>query len=196
MHNPEPKKVTVRPTSFCSHWLDHFFCCNLRGIFHNPKRILANFIKPGMTVLDIGFGSGYFSLGMARMVGSDGLIVCVETENEKVEALKLRAADSDLAERIDSRICSDSNLAVDDLIDQIDFSLAFFVVHHAADVPALMAGTRKALKSGGKFLIVEPSHHASVDYCEFVESAAQQVGLSVVGHPKIIRTWAVLLNKS
>ena len=181
---------------FCTHWLDHIFCCTLRSYFHNPKRILANFIKPGMTVLDIGFGDGYFSLGMARMVGPDGLVVCVETEYDKVESLKLQAVDSGLAERIDSRICSDSNLEIDDLTTQIDFSLAFFVVHHAVDIPALMDGTQKALKLGGKFLIVEPSHHASASYCEAVESAAKQAGLSVIGHPKFIRTWAVLLIKS
>ena len=180
---------------FYSHWLDHIFCCTLRNFFHNPRKILANFIKPGMTVLDIGFGNGYFSLGMARMVGPDGRVVCVETESGKVESMKLQAANSGFAKRIDPRICSDSSLEIDDLTAQIDFSLAFFVVHHAADVPALMAGTHKALKPGGKFLIVEPSHHASAYYCESVEIAAQQAGLSVIGHPKIIRTWAVLLTR-
>ena len=181
---------------FYSHWLDHIFCCTLRSFFHNPRKILANFIKPGMTVLDIGFGNGYFSLGMARMVGPDGQVVCVETEYEKIKSLKLQAADSGLAERIDPRICSDSDLAVADLTDQIDFSLAFFVIHHVADIPALMAGTKNALKPGGKFLIVEPSHHASASYCKAVESAALQAGLSVIDHPKFIRTWAVLLIKS
>lgn len=181
---------------FSSHWLDHIFCCTLRSFFHNPKRILASFIKPGMTVLDIGFGDGYFSLGMARMVGPDGLVVGVEKEYDKVESLKHKAVDSGLAERIDPRICTDSNLAIDDLSAQIDFSLAFFVIHHAADVPALMAGVRKALKPGGRFLIVEPSHHASASHCGAVEAAAQQAGLSLIGHPKFIRTWAVLLCKS
>ena len=180
---------------FYSHWLDHIFCCTLRSFFHNPRKILANFIESGMTVLDIGFGNGYFSLEMARMVGPDGHVVCVETEYDKIESLKLQAIDNGLAERIDARICSDSSLEVDDLTDQIDFSLAFFVVHHAADIPALMAGTQNALKPGGKFLIVEPSHHASASYCEAVESAAQRAGLSVIDHPKFIRTWAVLLIK-
>lgn len=181
---------------FWSHWLDHIFCCILRSFTHNPGRILADFVKPGMTVLDIGFGGGYFSLGMARMVGPGGLVICVETEYEKIEALRSIAVDSDFAERIDPRICTDYSLAIDDLTDQIDFSLAFFVVHHAADMPALMSETQKALKPGGKFLIVEPCHHASAGYCESVEKAAQQAGLSVVGHPKIIRTWAVLLVKN
>ena len=181
---------------FSFHWLDHIICTTLRSYFHNPGRILADFIKPGMTVLDIGFGGGYFSLGMARMVGPDGLVVCVETASDKIESLKLQAVDSGLAKRVDPRICSDSSLAVGDLTGRIDFALAFFVVHHAADIPALMAGTHEALKRGGKFLIVEPSHHASTVYCETVESAAQQAGLSVIGHPKFIRTWAVLLSKS
>jgi len=180
---------------FYSHWLDHIFCCTLRNFFHNPKKILANFIRPGMTVLDIGFGDGYFSFGMARMVGPEGFVVCVETEYEKVESLKLQLANNRLAKRIDPRICSNSSLEIDHLKAKIDFALAFFVVHHAADIPALMAGTQKALKPGGKFLIVEPSHHASAGYCESVELAAQQAGLSVIGHPKFIRTWAVLLTK-
>jgi ubiquinone/menaquinone biosynthesis C-methylase UbiE len=183
-------------SQFWSHWLDHVFCVALRKLVHNPKRILADYVKPGMTILDIGFGSGYFSLGMARMVGPDGLVVCVETESDKVELLKLKAVESGLAERIDPRICSDSSLAVDDLADRIDFSLAFFVVHHAVDVSALMSGTHRALKPGGKLLIVEPSHHASASYCEAVESAAKQAGLSVIGHPKFVRTWAVLLIKN
>lgn len=181
---------------FYSHWLDHIFCCTLRSFFHNPKRILSNFVRPGMTVLDIGFGNGYFSLGMARMVGPDGQVICVETEYKKIEFLRFQAADSGLAERIDVRFCSDSSLEIDDLTDQVDFSLAFFVVHHAADIHALMAGTQKALKPGGKFLIVEPRHHASPGYCKAVESAAQQAGLSVIDHPKFIRTWAILLIKS
>ena len=181
---------------FYSHWLDHIFCCTLRRFTHNPEKILVDFVKPGMTALDIGFGSGYFSLGMARMVGPGGLVISIETENEKIKSLKRLAVDSGLVERIDPRICSDSSLAINDLADQIDFSLAFFVVHHAADMPALMSETQKALKPGGRFLIVEPSHHASAGYCESVEKAAQQAGLTVADHPKIIRTWAVLLVKN
>ncbi|MDD3731496.1 MAG: methyltransferase domain-containing protein [candidate division Zixibacteria bacterium] len=178
-----------------SHWIDHVFCCTLRHIVHNPKRILADYVKPGMMVLDVGFGNGYFSLGMARMVGAKGLVVAVETAQEKVESLKLQVAKGGLEKRVIPRICSDSSLEIDDLEGQIDFSLAFFVVHHVADVPALMSGTHRALKLGGKFLIVEPSHHVSTSYCISVESAAEQAGLSVIDHPKFIRTWAVLLAK-
>jgi len=180
---------------FCSHWLDHIFCCTLRNLFHHPKRILADFVEPGMTVLDIGFGNGYYSLGMARMVGRDGLVVGVETDPDKVESLKFQAVDNGMAERVDARICSDTSLALDDLTAQIDFALAFFVVHHAADVSALMSQTQVALKPGGRVLVVEPSHHASAEYCEGVELAARQAGLSVLDHPRFIRAWAVLLVK-
>ncbi len=148
-----------------------------------------------MIVLDVGFGDGYYSFGMARMVGVKGLVVAVEIEQEKVESLKLRVAKAGLEKRVVPRICSDSNLEIDDLEGQFDFSLAFFVVHHAADVSALMSGMQRALKLGGKFLVVEPSHHMSTSYCISVESAAEQAGLSVIDHPKFIRTWAVLLAK-
>jgi ubiquinone/menaquinone biosynthesis C-methylase UbiE len=148
-----------------------------------------------MIVLDIGFGKGHFSLGMARMVGPNGLVVGLETESEMIESLKLKAADIGLADRISARVCDESDLSVDDLTNQIDFALAFFVIHHAKNIPAVMAGTHRALKPGGKFLIVEPRHHASASYCDSIERAARQAELSAIGHPKIIRTWALLLAK-
>jgi ubiquinone/menaquinone biosynthesis C-methylase UbiE len=179
---------------FCSHWLDHFVCCTLRSHFHHPEKIFADFIRPGMIVLDIGFGDGFFSLEMARMVGPAGHVVGIEMKPELIASLKLKAADSGLAERIDPRICDGSSLAVDDLAGQVDFALAFFVVHHAPNIPALMADVHKALKPRGNFLIVEPRHHASKEYCGMVESSALQAGLFVAGYPKFIRTWAVLLT--
>jgi ubiquinone/menaquinone biosynthesis C-methylase UbiE len=181
---------------FLSGWLDHLCCVALRRFFHNPWRILADFIKPGMTVLDIGFGSGYFSLEMARMLRSEGLVVCVEKEPDKVESLKSRVAEYGLSRLVDIRLCSDTSLAIDDLAGRIDFALAFFVVHHAADIPALMNGTYKALKRGGKLLIVEPRRHVSAEYCHLVEAVAGQAGLSIIGHPAITRTWTLLTTKS
>ena len=72
------------------------------------------------------------------------------------------------------------------------------VVHHAPDVAALMAEVYKALKPGGEgmFLIAEPSHHASAEYCAATETAARQVGFIFADHPKLTRDWAVLFLKN
>jgi ubiquinone/menaquinone biosynthesis C-methylase UbiE len=178
-------------------WIDHFVVVGpLRPFFQNPRKVLRDYIDPGMTVLDIGCGQGFFSLEMARMVGSGGRAVCVDLKTEAIEHLKAKAKKAGLSDRVDTHICNDHNLGIDDLSDQIDFALAFYVLHHAADIRGLMAQVQGALKPGGRFLIVEPSHHASAEYCGTVKSAAQQAGFSISGNPKLIRNWTILLIKN
>lgn len=177
-------------------WVDYILYKLFRRLFQNPKRILRDYVKPGMTVLDVGCGTGFFSLGMARMVGSNGGVVCADPQAEMIKSLKRRAAKAGLLERIDPRVCSDRSLEIDDLTGQVDFALAFYVVHHAADVPGLMTEIHRVLEPGGMFFIVEPRHHASVDECEVTEAAAQQAGFMFVDHPKLIRDWSATFVKS
>lgn len=179
-----------------SYWLDYIVAMPLRRLFQNPKRILRDYVKPGMIVLDVGAGKGYFSLGMARMVGSNGRIVSVDLEAQKIECLKKQAAQAGLLERIDARVCGERSLEIDELAGRIDFALAYYVVHHAPDVDALMAEVHKVLKPGGRFLIAEPSHHASTEYCAATEAAAEQAGFVIADHPKLTRDWAVLFLKN
>jgi len=179
-----------------SRWLDHIVGAGpLRSLFQNPGRILGNYVKTGMTVLDIGCGTGFFSLGMASMVGANGKTICVDIQVDSISILETRAAKAGLSKRIDARVCSDHSLGIDDLAGQIDFALAFYMVHHAADVPKLMRQVHQALKPAGLLMIVEPNHHASVDYFRATETVARQSGFSIADRPKLIRDWAVLLKK-
>ena len=176
-------------------WVDYIVAKPLRRFSQNPKRIVGKYIKPGMTVLDVGCGRGFFSFGMAKMVGSNGRVVCVDVAVEVIELLEARAVKAGLSERIIARVCSNRSLEIDDLTGQVDFALAFYVVHHAEDVPGLMAQVRGALKPGGMFLIVEPRHHASVDECEDTKVRAQQAGFRFVDNPRLIRDWAAMFVK-
>lgn len=184
-------------TDIFSRWIDHILGAGpLRPLFQNPKRILRNYVEPGMTVLDIGCGTGFFSLEMARMVGQNGKIICVDLKADVLKDLEAQAAKSKLTSRITTRVCSDRSLEIDDLAGQIDFALAFYVVHHAADVVRLIKELHAALKPGGRFLIVEPKHHASDDECEVYKAIALRAGFNFIGNPKLIRNWAAMFLKS
>ena len=54
----------------CTWWIAYTFDNPLRRLIHKPQKILGNYIKEGMTVMDLGCGMGHFSIGMAGLVGS------------------------------------------------------------------------------------------------------------------------------
>lgn len=176
-------------------WIDSVLCKPLGHLVETPKRMLKGYVKPGMTVLDVGCGAGYHSLGMARLVGSNGRVVSVDPDTESIATLKQRAARTGLSGRIEPRVCKERYLEIHDLIGEVDFALAVYVVHHAADAASLMRDVHVALKPGGILLVVEPRHHASSAECEATESAAQQAGFTIVDHPKLWRDWAARFTK-
>ena len=49
------------------------------GIYeHRKQRLLRRILSRGQTVCDIGANAGFYTLGMARMVGSDGRVIAFE----------------------------------------------------------------------------------------------------------------------
>lgn len=63
--------------------------------FWGPVKILEGAgIRPGQTVLEIGCGTGYFTLPAAKLIGDDGHLVAIDILSESVElvAIKIREA--------------------------------------------------------------------------------------------------------
>jgi ubiquinone/menaquinone biosynthesis C-methylase UbiE len=179
-----------------SWWFDYLLYRLFRFLFQRPRRILKGYVKPRNTVLDAGCGTGYFSLAMARMVGEEGTVVCVDTKAERIESLRQRAKAVGLSKCIETRTCKDRGLEIADLDGKIDFALAVYVVHHAADPLRLMEEIYKALKPEGLFYVIEPRHHASLEERRITEAAGQEAGFSVSHHPKLFRDWGVVFLKS
>jgi SAM-dependent methyltransferase len=176
-------------------WLDRLLAKPIRHLFETPERMLRNYVAEGMTVLDVGCGGGYYSLGMARLVGREGRVVAVDTSAEAVAELRTKAAEAHVADRIEPRISEDRELGIGEFDDRVDFALAVYVLHHCRDAAALFHGVDRALKMDGKFLVVEPRHHASAPEREAIETAASAAGFIVDDHPRLRRDWAALFVK-
>lgn len=172
-------------------WIDLLLMRPLRHIVERPARVLKHFVKPGMTVLEVGCGEGLYSIAMARLVGSSGRVVSVDLQLDTIRTLEQRLARSRLSPRIEPRLCTEQDLAIEDLEGQFDFALAVYVLHHASDPARLMANVHRALKPGSVFLVIEPRHHASPAECQATESAARRACLTIAGYPKPWRDWAV-----
>lgn len=179
----------------CPYWVGWLLLSPLRRLIHNPDTILASHVTSGMTVLDLGPAMGFFTLPLARMVGSGGKVICVDVQEKMLSALQRRAQAAHLADRIVTRLCQPTSLGLDDLAGKVDFALAFAVVHEVPKVSSLFADVFRALKPEAYFLVAEPKLEVSVRNFEATLAAARQKGLSSVDRPKIAWCHAALLRK-
>lgn len=179
----------------CPVWVGYLLVSPIRELLHNPEKILSPYVKPGMTVLDIGSAMGFFSIPIARMAGPQGKVICVDMQEKMLTRLKKRAQKAGIADRIEARLCDQSTLRLDDLKGKADLAVAFFVVHEVPDHPRLFRELAAALKPGALLLVVEPKGHVKEDnYNRSLEEALRQ-GFKVVERPEIRRSRAVVLQR-
>ncbi len=179
----------------CPYWVGYWLANPLRRLIHNPDEILAPYVGSGMTVLDIGSAMGFFSLPLARMVGPQGVVICVDVQEKMLSNLQYRAQKAQLAERIVARVCEPASLGLADFSGQIDFALAFAVVHEVPDVANFFKEISQLLKTDGRCLVAEPKGHVSAQDFEETLVSARQHGLTIVSNPKIRWSRTALLRK-
>jgi SAM-dependent methyltransferase len=56
-----------------------------RRTLQRDHRILAQLLRPGMAVLDVGCGTGAITAGIARAVGPDGIVIGVDRDDALLE---------------------------------------------------------------------------------------------------------------
>ena len=68
----------------CSWRFVHTFDNCFRPWFHNTEKLFRTYVKSGMTVMDIGCGAGFASIGLAKLVGAKGAFENVVIVHRKV----------------------------------------------------------------------------------------------------------------
>jgi ubiquinone/menaquinone biosynthesis C-methylase UbiE len=180
----------------CPWWLGYFLISPLRRLSQDPRSILLPFIHEGMTVLEPGCGMGFFTLDIARLVGPRGRIVAVDLQKKMLDGLRRRAKKAALADRLEIRQAPADTLGIDDLAGQIDFVLAFAVVHEFPDAGRFFTETHRALKPGGQLLLAEPQGHVHEEAFAATVATAERSGFRVASHPGIRRSRSVVLQRN
>ena len=188
--------MAERVEHVCPWWLAYTFDNPLRKLVQKPERMMGGLVKPGMTVLDVGCGMGYFSLGLARLVGPTGLVVSVDVQQKMLSIMHKRADKAGLAERIQPRLCQSTYLGLDDLAGKIDFALNFYMVHEVPDIPGFLGQMHQALAPKGLYLISEPAMHVTADMFKDTEKMVEAAGFAVTYRPHITLSRSLLLVKA
>jgi len=180
----------------CPWWFGYLLLGPIRRLLHDPSSILAPYLREGMTVLEPGPGMGFFTLELASRVGRSGHIIAVDVQPKMIERLKRRAANANLAERIDARVTRADSMQLDGLDSRVDFVLTFAVVHEMPEAAAFFAEAAATMKPGARMLMAEPSSQVSEAEFDTELAMAKRAGLEAEARPPIRRARAALLRKT
>jgi len=167
--------------------LDNLF----RKLLQNPEKIIGDYIQPGMKVMDIGCGPGFFTLAMARMVGPRGNVIAIDVQKKMLDIVLKKSEALSLADRIQFHQCKSDTIAIE---HNADFILSFYMVHEVPDKDIFFSEVARLLAPGGKYLVVEPNFHVSPTDFEETLTMATNAGFQVIKRPRIRLSHAALLD--
>ncbi|HMG80708.1 MAG TPA: methyltransferase domain-containing protein [Xanthobacteraceae bacterium] len=118
-----------------------------------PRQLVSLLgIKPGMTVADIGAGSGYYVVRLSPIVGASGRVIAEDVVPDYLENLRRRVRDLGLqnvdivrGEAHDPKLPAQS----------LDFAILVHMYHEIAQPYALLYNLVPALKPGARIGIVD-----------------------------------------
>jgi ubiquinone/menaquinone biosynthesis C-methylase UbiE len=124
-----------------------------RDEWQQPERVIAALgIRSGDRVADLGSGSGYFTLRLARAVGPDGRVYAVDVDEEMNEYLRERVAQAGLSNvdvilgRFEDPLLPDGG---------VDLVLVVDTYHHLENRPAYFRNLRRDLEPGGRVAVID-----------------------------------------
>lgn len=165
----------------CPWWMGYLLASPIRRLMESPERLMAPYVRPGMTVVEPGCGMGFFSLPIARLAGEGGRVVCVDLQQRMLDGLMRRARRAGLAGRITPRLCPAEGLGLSDLAGTADLVVAIHMIHEVPDQPGLLRELCDVLKPGGTCLVLEPAGHVSEEAFAHTIELASHAGLSKIG---------------
>ncbi len=109
-------------------------------------------VEPGMTVVDLGAGTGYFLPHLTPAVGPQGRVLALDVEPEMVAHMERRIAEVGL-EPAEARTVAPDDPGLDP--DSVDRILVVNTWHHIADRVEYGRKLARALRPGGFVLVVD-----------------------------------------
>ena len=113
-----------------------------------PDKVLdALKLTPDMTVADVGAGTGYFTVRIAKRVAK---VYATDAQPEMIELLRKRVAG---APNVEPVLAGEHDAGLPERC--CDLEILVDVYHELSDPPAVVAGLRRALKPDGRLVLVE-----------------------------------------
>jgi len=149
-------------------WLDR----DEREKEEQPEKAIAEFnLKPGMMIGDVGAGTGYYSIRMAKLVTPGGVVYANDIQQGMLDKLNTKASAADV-KNIVTVLGSESDPKLP--LGKLDLVILVDVYHEFSRPQRMLQGIRESLKPGGRLVLLEyrkedpsvpirPEHKMSVE---------------------------------
>lgn len=122
-----------------------------RDVWQMPDRVLAALkMSPGTSVADIGAGTGYFTVRLARAVPR-GIVYAVDVEPSMLEHIRTRAA----GEHLQNVVTVQASGVSPNVPKPVDIVIVVDTYHHLPNRPAYFRELTKSLAPGGRVAIID-----------------------------------------
>jgi len=109
-------------------------------------------LRAGMTVADVGAGTGYMSLRMARRVGPAGNVYANDLQPEMLQKLKAKSEREKLS-NVETVLGTESDPKLP--ANTMDLVLLVDVYHEFSEPQAMLDKIRESLKTDGRLVLLE-----------------------------------------
>ena len=109
-------------------------------------------LRPGMTVGEVGAGTGYVSLRMAKRVGATGKVYATDLQRAMLDVLRQNAARAGI-HNVETILGSETDPRLP--AGQVDLIILVDVYHEFSQPQKMLQGIRAALKPDGRLVQLE-----------------------------------------
>jgi predicted methyltransferase len=129
------------------------FESNGRDVFDHRKEIVeAAALKPGMTIADVGAGTGLFTRLFSPVVGETGKVYAVDIAKEFIEHIENLAHDQKM-DNIVGVVCKQDSVELPP--NSVDLVFICDVYHHFEFPQKTMQSIYRALKPKGQIVLID-----------------------------------------
>ena len=133
-------------------WLSRFEVESREIVKHRNGIIQATGAAPGMTIADIGAGTGLLTGLFAKQVGPTGKVFAVDIVPELLQHIRTRVAEEKIT-NVETVLCTEDSVELPP--ESIDVALICDTYHHFEYPNSTMTSLHQALKPGGVVVIID-----------------------------------------
>jgi ubiquinone/menaquinone biosynthesis C-methylase UbiE len=172
----------------------------LAGVLDAPLRLryrnLGGTLDPfglvaGMTVLEVGCGTGFFTQEIARRVGREGMVHAVDIQKSMLETARQRLAGLGMAEQVQFHHAGANSLPLPD--GCINVAVLINVLAQIPDKLGALAEIRRVLRPGGRVALSEELPSPAYLPAGAARRLAEAAGLRVAGKRGTAFCYSMLL---